>query len=129
MKKSQPSRRAAPHDADDQHRDNLVAHTTQGLDALSTECLRGRRPNIQLLYRARQTTNTTFRDRHPDGSPLEVEPQRHTTQPPAAQAAQGKLLVDHGRRTNIRGRRPDLKVNCLLLLCETVLTEPTDSPQ
>jgi hypothetical protein len=32
------------------------------------------------------------------------------TQPPAAQAAQGKPLVDHDRRTNKRGRRPGLKV-------------------
>jgi hypothetical protein len=33
----QLSRRAAPHDADDQDRDNLVAHTTQGHGTLSTE--------------------------------------------------------------------------------------------
>jgi hypothetical protein len=53
---------------------------------------------------------STFRDRRPDVPPLKLEPQRRTTQPPTAQAAPGKLLVDHGRRTNIRGRRPGLKV-------------------
>jgi hypothetical protein len=42
--------------------------------------------------------------------PLELEPQRRTTQSPTAQAVQDKLLVDHGRRTNIRSRRPGLKV-------------------
>jgi methylphosphotriester-DNA--protein-cysteine methyltransferase len=124
--RSQPTRRAAPHGANDQHRDNLVAHTTRGLDTLSTENLRGRRPDIQLLYHAWQTTHTTFRDRRPDVPPLELEPQRRTTQLPAAQAAQGKLLVDHGRRTNIRGRRPGLKVKNVS--SETSSTEPTASP-
>jgi hypothetical protein len=57
-----------------------------------------------------RSSQTTFRDRHPDVPPLADEPQRRTTQPPAAQAAQGKLLIDHGRRTDIRGRRPGLKV-------------------
>jgi hypothetical protein len=64
-----------------------IAHTRQGREA-----------------------HTTFRDRRPDVPPLAVEPQHRTTQPPTAQAAQGKLLVDHGRHTNIRGRRPGLKV-------------------
>jgi hypothetical protein len=71
----------------DQHQDNLVTHTTRGHDTLSTESLLGCRPNIQLLYHARQTTNTTFRDRRPDAPPLELEPQRRTTQQPTAQAA------------------------------------------
>jgi hypothetical protein len=59
---------------------------------------------------ASPNTNTSFRDRRPGAPPLELEPQRRMTQPPAAQAAQGKLFVDHGRCTNIRGRRPGLKV-------------------
>jgi hypothetical protein len=70
----------------------------------------GRHPDISQLLHAQQTTNTTFRDRRPGIPPLALQLRRHTTQPPAAQAAQGKLLVDHGRHTNIRGRRPGLKV-------------------
>jgi hypothetical protein len=62
-----------------------------------------------------RSSQTTFRDRHPDVPPLTNEPRRRTTQPPAAQTAQRKLLVDHGRRTNIRGRRPGLKVTPPLL--------------
>jgi hypothetical protein len=65
--------------------------------------------------RPRSAQITTFRDRHPDVPPLADKPQRRTTQPPAAQTAQGKLLVDHGRRTDIRGRRPGLKVTPPLL--------------
>jgi hypothetical protein len=39
-----------------------------------------------------------------------------TIQPPVAQAAQGNLSVDHGRYyTNIRGRRPGLKVTPRIL--------------
>ena len=38
-------------------------------------------------------------------------PRRRTTRPPTAQAAPGKPLADHGRRTNVRGRRPGLKDN------------------
>jgi hypothetical protein len=56
-------------------------HPRQGLDALNTVNLLGRRPDIQLLYHTRQTTNTTFWDCRPDVSPLELEPQRRTTQP------------------------------------------------
>jgi hypothetical protein len=56
-----------------------------------------------------RSSQTTFRDRHPDVPPLAYEPQRRTTKPPAAQAAQRKLLVDHGRRTNIRGRRTNIR--------------------
>jgi hypothetical protein len=41
---------------------------------------------------------------------LKLEPQHRMTQPSGAQAAQEKLLADHGRRTNTRGRRPGLKV-------------------
>jgi hypothetical protein len=58
--------------------------------------------------------------------PLELEPQRLTTQQPVAQAAQGKLLIDHGRRTNIQGRRPGLKVKTAS--SETTSIEPTASP-
>jgi hypothetical protein len=47
--------------------------------------LRGRRPDIHQLHYAKQTTNTTFRDRHPDIPPLALEPRRRTTQPPAVQ--------------------------------------------
>jgi hypothetical protein len=71
---------------------------------------RGCRPDIQQLSHAQQTANTTFRDSRPDVTPLVLEPQRRTTQIPATQATQRKLLVDHDRRTNIRGRRPGLKV-------------------
>jgi hypothetical protein len=37
--------------------------------------------------RLAQTTNTTFRDHHPDIPPLVIELQRHTTRPPATLAA------------------------------------------
>jgi hypothetical protein len=60
--------------------------------------------------RQSRSSQTTFRDRCPDLPPLADEPQRRTTQPPTAQAAQGKLLIDHSRRTDIWGRRPGLKV-------------------
>jgi hypothetical protein len=68
-----------------QQSDNLIAQTTQGLDAHNTKSLWGRRHDIQLLYHARQITNTTFRDRRPGIPPLELEPQCHMAQP-AAQA-------------------------------------------
>ena len=86
---------------------------------------RGRRPDIQLIRHAEQITNTTFRDRRPDVPPLTLEPRRRTTRPPAAQAAQGKPLVDHGCRTNIRGRRLGLKANHLR---GDASTEPITSP-
>ena len=73
--------------------------------------IRGHRPDIQLFRHPEQTANTTFRDRHPDVPPLALEPRRRMTRPPTAQAAQGKPLADHGRRTNIRDRRPGLKDN------------------
>jgi hypothetical protein len=92
----------------------------------STKSLRGRRPDIQLLYHTWQTTNTIFRDRRPDVSPLELEPQRRMTQLPIVQATQEKLLIDHGRCTNIRGRRPGLKVKTTS--SKTASTEPTTSP-
>jgi hypothetical protein len=63
-----------------------------------------------LMTQGLEELNTTFRDRHPDVAPLSLEPQRRMTQSPGAQATQGKLLTNHDHRTNIRGRRLDLKV-------------------
>jgi hypothetical protein len=72
--------------------------------------LRGRHPDVHLLHDAQRTANTTFQDRHPDVPPLALEPPHRTTQPLATHAAQGRPLADHGRRTNIWGRRLGLKV-------------------
>jgi hypothetical protein len=93
-------------------------HDTRSRSTHSAETSsRGRRPDIHQLCHAQQTTKTTFRDRRPDIPPLTLELQRRTTQAPATQAAQGKLLIDHGRHTNIRGRRPGLKVEQPPLRC------------
>jgi hypothetical protein len=43
-----------------------------------------------------QTTNTIVWDRRPDLPQLIPEPELCTTQPPATQTAEGKLLTDHG---------------------------------
>ena len=78
--------------------------------------IRGRRPGLKDNRYCRcpsspdsLAASTPFRDRRPDIAPLATEPRRRTNQPPAAQAAQGELLADHGHRTNLRGRRPGLK--------------------
>jgi hypothetical protein len=85
-----------------------LRHTTSTTNIKTTSSptrhkvsMQGRHPGIQLIYHTQQTTNTTFRDRHPDVPPLELEPQRRTTQSPSAQVALRKSLVDHGRHTNI----------------------------
>ena len=81
--------------------------------------IRGRRPGLKDNRCCRcpsspdsLAASTPFRDRRPDIAPLATEPRRRTNQPPAAQAAQGELLAGHGRRTNIRSRRPGLKDAC-----------------
>jgi hypothetical protein len=62
----------------------------------NTDNVSGPPPNIQLLRHAQQTTNTTFWDHHPDVPLLMLELRCLMTQPPAAQAAQGKPSTDHG---------------------------------
>ena len=91
-------------------------HRSQTMAAVPI--IRGRLPGLKGNHGCRcpsspgnLAANTTFRDRHPDIAPLTLEPRRRATQPPAAQAAQGEPPADHGRRTNIRGRRPGLKDN------------------
>jgi hypothetical protein len=52
---------------------NLIAHTTQVHELLSTD---NRCPDIQQHCHAQQSTNTIFRDRRPDVPPLALELQR-----------------------------------------------------
>jgi hypothetical protein len=57
----------------------------------------GQSPDIQLLRHPQRTTNTTFRDRHPNIPLLALRQWCHRTQPHIAQAEQGKLIPNNGR--------------------------------
>jgi hypothetical protein len=81
---------------------NLVVRTTG--DQSPQHCQNFRAAALTSIFSATPSEPST----QPSGIAIPTyhrshsKPQRHTTQPPATQTAQGKLLVDHGRHTNSR---------------------------
>jgi hypothetical protein len=93
-------------------KNNLIAHTNKVLMHSTLIGFSSRRPDIQQLYYAQQTTNTTFcRDRCPDVPSFMFESQCCMTQPLTAQAASAKLaalsLPKCKHHTEIRDKMDD----------------------